>query len=104
MLNGKENRLEVFHDEVMAGCDIQKGKTIYRQVRVVIGLGKTQAEIDLEETKSRYRELVQALGFPDEIFIEEPSEVHKAIMARVSMCRSRVTRWMASSTKRVEES
>jgi hypothetical protein len=32
--------------EIQAGCDIQRGDTLYRQVPVVPGTGKTQAEID----------------------------------------------------------
>jgi len=39
--------------EVIAGCDIDKGEQgLYRQVMVVKGPGKTQAEIDLEIAKS----------------------------------------------------
>ncbi len=52
-LGARVAELEGFRGDVMAGCDIQKGKRLYRQVRVVIGPGKTQAELDIEALRER---------------------------------------------------
>lgn len=38
--------------DVLAGCDIERGGKLYRQVEVVKGPGKTQTEIELDETKA----------------------------------------------------
>lgn len=48
-------KLNRFHDEVMAGCDIQKGDRLYRQVPVVIGPGKIQAELDAEAAQEQVK-------------------------------------------------
>lgn len=52
----KLQRLEIFHTDVLAGCDIDKGKQgLYRQKRVIIGPGKTQDELDLETAKEELK-------------------------------------------------
>lgn len=45
--------LETFKAEILAGCDIQRGSVLYRQVPVVIGPGITQAEIELKKAKKK---------------------------------------------------
>lgn len=50
--------LEQFHAEVMAGCDIQKGRQgLYRQVRVVVGLGLTVTELQRNEMLAALQEI-----------------------------------------------
>lgn len=61
-LRKRVGELEVFRDEVMAGCDIQKGASLYRQVLVVIGPGKTQAELNAETAEAHAAELARALS------------------------------------------
>ena len=41
-LEGENYELSCKHGDVMAGCDIQRGDKLYRQVEVVIGPGKTE--------------------------------------------------------------
>ncbi len=53
-------KFEMFHAEVMAGCDIQKGDKLYRQFPVVIGPGKIQAELNVETLQERVIGLVSA--------------------------------------------
>lgn len=55
-------RDQAFVAEVMAGCDIQRGGTLYRQVPVVVGPGKTQDQIDLESHRDIVQRLVDALN------------------------------------------
>jgi len=54
-------RDQAFVAEVSAGCDIQRGGTLYRQVPVVIGPGKTQDQLDLEKSADRITQLKEAI-------------------------------------------
>ncbi len=53
--------LQGFRDDVMAGCDIQKGDRLYRQVLVVRGPGLTQDQIDLKKANELLGRIVESL-------------------------------------------
>lgn len=83
-------RLETFHSEVIAGCDIDKGpQGLYRQVKVVIGPGKTQDQIDLEQAKKalgvftpwKLRDIVRLLNLYDRITGTEDKEMQNDLEA-----------------------
>lgn len=48
--------LESFRGDVMAGCDIQRGDRLYRQVEVVIGPGQTRDRMRVVELERRMDE------------------------------------------------
>ncbi len=50
--------IEGFMGDVLAGCDIQRGARLFRQVEVVIGPGKTRAEIRVAALERRVAALL----------------------------------------------
>jgi len=50
--------LEGFMGDVLAGCDVQRGARLFRQVEVVIGPGKTRAEIRVAALERRVASLL----------------------------------------------
>ena len=51
-LEGENYELSCKRGDVMAGCDIQRGDRLYRQVEVVIGPGKTKDQIKVEKLEA----------------------------------------------------
>jgi len=54
----ERDALEGFMGDVLAGCDIQRGARLFRQVEVVIGPGKTRAEIRVAALERRVASLL----------------------------------------------
>lgn len=54
---GQDDDVQTLLEEVEAGCDIQKAHGLYRQVKVIIGPGLTQAEIDRDALRTEVEAL-----------------------------------------------
>lgn len=50
-MTAERDELQRFRSEVLAGCDIQRGDVLYRQLRVVIGPGLTEPEVERDAAK-----------------------------------------------------
>ena len=57
-MEAERDALEGFMGDVLAGCDIQRGARLFRQVEVVIGPGKTRAEIRVAALERRVADLL----------------------------------------------
>jgi len=57
-MEAERDALEGFMGDVLAGCDIQRGGRLFRQVEVVIGPGKTRDEIRVAALERRVASLL----------------------------------------------
>jgi hypothetical protein len=65
--------------DVHAGCDIQRGDTLYRQVKVVIGPGKTQDQIEIDRLTKEYLLRAQAMEVERDAARAECSRLQDAL-------------------------
>lgn len=85
-LRARVYELETKLGDIVAGCDIQKDHGLFRQVRVVIGPGLTQAEIDRDAARAVLREVREVCLFSeddDRIGVTEEPRIDSELFNRI---------------------